>query len=67
MFTGLDFGRTLLLIRTGEAAEISPVVRVQSNPWLGYDPRIAVDVMYVAKAVKLSEDYGMPTRATPIR
>jgi 2-keto-3-deoxy-L-rhamnonate aldolase RhmA len=35
MFTVLDFGRTQLLIRTGEAAEITPVVRVQSNPWLG--------------------------------
>jgi 4-hydroxy-2-oxoheptanedioate aldolase len=44
MFTGLDFGRTQYLIRTGEAAGITPVVRVQSNPWLGYDPRIAVDV-----------------------
>jgi len=44
MFTGLDFGRTQYLIRTGEAAGITPVVRVQSNPWLGYDHRIAVDV-----------------------
>jgi 4-hydroxy-2-oxoheptanedioate aldolase len=44
MFTGLDFGRTQYLIRTGEAAGITPVVRAQSNPWLGYDHRIAVDV-----------------------
>lgn len=44
MFTGLDFGRTQYMIRTGEAAGITPVVRAQSNPWLGYDHRISVDV-----------------------
>lgn len=44
MFTGLDFGRMQTLIRTAEAAGITPVVRMQSNPWLGYDHRIAVDV-----------------------
>lgn len=44
MFTGLDWGRTQEMIRAGEAAGITPVVRVQSNPWIGYDHRIAVDV-----------------------
>lgn len=44
MFTGADWSRTENLIRAGEAAGITPVVRVQSNPWLGHDNRIAVDV-----------------------
>lgn len=44
MFTGFDWSKTEELIRTSEAAGITPVVRVQSNPWMGYDPRIAVDV-----------------------
>lgn len=47
MFTGSDFSRTQYMIRTGEAAGITPVVRVQSNPWLGYDHRISVDVSRV--------------------
>lgn len=44
MFTSLDWTATESLIRCSEAAGITPVVRVQSNPWLGYDHRIAVDV-----------------------
>jgi 4-hydroxy-2-oxoheptanedioate aldolase len=44
MFTANDWGRTEALMHTGEAAGITPVVRVQSNPWLGHDNRIAVDV-----------------------
>jgi 4-hydroxy-2-oxoheptanedioate aldolase len=44
MFTGFDWGKTEELIRTAEGAGITPVVRVQSNPWMGYDHRIAVDV-----------------------
>jgi 4-hydroxy-2-oxoheptanedioate aldolase len=45
MFSANDWSKTELLIRTGEAAGITPVVRVQSNPWLdSYDARIAVDV-----------------------
>lgn len=44
MFTGMDWGKTEEMIRTGEAAGITPIVRVQSNPWLGYDHRIAIDV-----------------------
>lgn len=45
MFTGNDWGRTEELIRTANAAGITPVVRVQSFPWLGHDRRIAVDVV----------------------
>jgi len=44
MFTSNDWTKTEMLIRTAEAAGITPVIRVQSFPWLGYDRRIAVDV-----------------------
>ncbi len=44
MFSGLDWSKTEEMIRTGEAAGITPVVRIQSNPWIGYDHRLAVDV-----------------------
>ena len=44
MFTALDWTATESLIRCCEANGITPVVRVQSNPWLGYDHRISVDV-----------------------
>lgn len=44
MFTSMDWGKTEVMMHTGEAAGITPVVRVQSNPWLGYDHRLAVDV-----------------------
>jgi 4-hydroxy-2-oxoheptanedioate aldolase len=44
MFSANDWGKTEELMRAGEAASITPVVRVQSNPWLGYDHRIVVDV-----------------------
>jgi 4-hydroxy-2-oxoheptanedioate aldolase len=44
MFTANDWVKTEELMRAGEAAGITPVVRVQSNPWLGYDHRLAVDV-----------------------
>ena len=44
MFTSLTWDDVERLITTSEAAEITPVVRVQSNPWIGYDHRIAVDV-----------------------
>lgn len=44
MWTSNDWSKTEELMRAGEAAGITPVVRVQSNPWLGYDHRIAIDV-----------------------
>jgi 4-hydroxy-2-oxoheptanedioate aldolase len=44
MFTGNDWSRMENLIRTSEAAGITPVPRLQSNPWVtGFDPRVAVD------------------------
>ena len=42
--TGMDFRDVQNMIRTCEAAGITPVVRTHSNPWLGYDHRIAVDL-----------------------
>jgi 4-hydroxy-2-oxoheptanedioate aldolase len=44
MWSDLDWGKTKEMIRTGEAAGITPALRVQANPWLGYDHRLAVDV-----------------------
>ncbi len=44
MFSSTDWDNTKNLLTMGEAKGITPVVRVQSNPWLGYDHRIAVDV-----------------------
>ena len=44
MFSANDWGRTENFIRAGEAAGITPVVRIQANPWVGYDHRLAVEV-----------------------
>ncbi|MFM0001210.1 aldolase/citrate lyase family protein [Paraburkholderia dipogonis] len=44
MFTGMDFHDVQNMIRTCEAAGITPVVRMQTNPWHGYDARIGVDL-----------------------
>ena len=44
MFTSLDWTVTEGLLRCCDAAGITPVIRVPSNPWLGYDHRIAVEV-----------------------
>jgi 4-hydroxy-2-oxoheptanedioate aldolase len=44
MFSANDWDSIDRLITTAEAAEITPIVRVQSNPDLGYDHRIAVEV-----------------------
>ncbi|MDR7448841.1 MAG: aldolase/citrate lyase family protein [Armatimonadota bacterium] len=39
-----DFNQVHALITAAEAAGVTPVVRVQSCPWLGYDHRVSVDV-----------------------
>jgi HpcH/HpaI aldolase/citrate lyase family len=44
MFTGNDWAKTELLIRTAEAAGITPTVRLQAFPWLGHDTRLARDL-----------------------
>lgn len=60
MFTGNDWGQTEYLIRTGEAAGIAPFVRVQAEPWLGEDPRMAVDV---ARALGIGAKYVLVSHA----
>lgn len=58
MFTGIDWGRAELLIRTAEAAGITPAVRLQAFPWLGHDPRLPRDLSRItgigAKYVRMS-------------
>lgn len=44
MFTSHGWEKTEELIRTAESVGITPVIRVQSYPWFGYDSRIPVDV-----------------------
>jgi 2-keto-3-deoxy-L-rhamnonate aldolase RhmA len=44
MWTSNDWQKTEELVRAGEASGITPVVRVQSYPWLGHDRRVSVDV-----------------------
>lgn len=46
MYTGIDWSKSEEMVMAGKAAGITPVVRVQSNPWIGeYDPRTAADVL----------------------
>jgi 4-hydroxy-2-oxoheptanedioate aldolase len=47
MFTAFDWNDVQYMIRTAEAAGITPVVRIQSYPWLGYDHRVPIDVSRV--------------------
>jgi 4-hydroxy-2-oxoheptanedioate aldolase len=53
-----DWREVHTLITAAEAAGVTPVVRVQSCPWLGYDHRVSVDVFRLlsigAKAVLVS-------------
>jgi hypothetical protein len=44
MFTGMDFRDVQNMIRACQGAGITPVVRMQTNPWHGYDARIGVDL-----------------------
>jgi 2-keto-3-deoxy-L-rhamnonate aldolase RhmA len=44
MFTDNGWEKTQVLLWAGEAAGITPVVRIQSHPWAGYDHRLCVDV-----------------------
>jgi hypothetical protein len=44
MFSANGWERTEELLRAGEAAGITPVIRVQSFPWLGHDHRVAIEV-----------------------
>jgi 4-hydroxy-2-oxoheptanedioate aldolase len=62
MFSANDWQRTEELLRAGEAAGITPVVRLQSYPWLGYDHRVAVDV---ARAGGVGARYVMVSASGP--
>jgi len=44
MFTPTDWDHADRLLRAGEAAGITPVLRLQSNPWLGYNSLLARDL-----------------------
>ena len=48
MFTSSDWGKIEHLIRTAEAAGITPAVRLQAFPWLGHDPSLARNLGRVA-------------------
>lgn len=54
MFSANDWGRLEELMRAADASEVTPVVRVQSNPWLGYDHRVSVDV---ARAIGVGAEF----------
>lgn len=43
MFSSADWGFTKEVIRTGEANGITPIIRVQGNPWLGYNHQLAIE------------------------
>jgi 4-hydroxy-2-oxoheptanedioate aldolase len=44
MFTNHGWEKTENLIRTAQAAGITPIVRVHSYPWTGYDPHVVANV-----------------------
>ena len=43
MFTSTDWGETREILKTGQAAGITPILRVPGNPWLGYNHQLAMD------------------------
>lgn len=43
MFSAADWNFTRDVLKTGQAAGITPIVRVQGNPWLGYNHQLAMD------------------------
>ena len=43
MFTSADWGYVRNCMKVGEAAGISPIVRVAGNPWLGYNHQLGID------------------------
>ncbi|MFB6108572.1 MAG: hypothetical protein ABEJ82_07010 [Haloplanus sp.] len=56
MFTNNDWQKTETLIRTANSAGITPIVRVHSYPWTGYDPHVVANV---ARAIGIGADYVM--------
>ena len=56
MFSANDWARTEEFMRTGEAVGITPVVRVEGNPWVGYDHQLAV---HVSRAMGIGAQFVM--------
>jgi 4-hydroxy-2-oxoheptanedioate aldolase len=56
MFTPTDWNQADQLLRAGEAAGITPVLRLQSNPWLGYNGQLAHDL---TRALGIGYQYVM--------
>jgi 4-hydroxy-2-oxoheptanedioate aldolase len=56
MFTPTDWNQADQLLRAGEAAGITPVLRLQSNPWLGYNDQLAQDL---TRALGIGYQYVM--------
>jgi 2-keto-3-deoxy-L-rhamnonate aldolase RhmA len=56
MFTPTDWNQADQLLRAGEAAGITPVLRLQSNPWLGYNGQLAQDL---TRALGIGYQYVM--------
>lgn len=54
MLTGHGWSELQQLLRTCKSVGITPVVRMQSTPWLGYDRRVPVDV---SRAVGIGAPY----------
>jgi len=43
MFTSADWSVTRDVIKTSQASGVTPIIRVQGNPWLGYNHQLAMD------------------------
>lgn len=43
MFTSADWSYTREVLKTGQAAGITPIIRIPGNPWLGYNHQLAID------------------------
>lgn len=56
MFTSHGWQKTEELIRTAEAAGITPVVRVHSYPWAGGDPHVIANA---SRNIAIGADYVM--------
>lgn len=54
MLTGHSWADIQRLLRTAKSVGITPILRVQATPWLGYDRRVPVDV---SRAVGVGAPY----------
>lgn len=56
MFSSNDWKQIEVLLRAADASGITPVVRIQSSPWLGYDRRVSAEA---ARAFGIGAKYVM--------